>query len=208
MKWTRRLQYLLYVLASVPFVGLVVGLLSDDLGANPVETITHVSGEWGLRLLIACLAITPLRKLTGVNSLVLWRRPLGLFAFFYVSLHLLTYVVLDAGLDLAYIFEDIRDRLYITAGFVAFCLMIPLAATSTNNMIRRLGGKRWLKLHRLTYVAAVASVLHFIWLVKADLREPLVYLGILVILFVARAQKNKIRRSSKQAADSTTASAS
>lgn len=177
----------LFVLCSLPALSLVWrGLVSGELGPNPVETITHTTGEWALRLLLVTLAVTPLRKLTGASALVRMRRMLGLFAFFYVCLHLLTYVWLDAYFSLAYIWDDIAKRLYITAGFTAFCLLLPLAATSTNAMIRRLGARRWQRLHRLSYLAALAGVLHFLWLVKADLREPLIYAALLALLLAAR----------------------
>ena len=175
-----------FAAALVPFTALVVAGFTDGLGANPVETITHTTGDWTLRLLLAALAITPLRHLTGWIWLTRLRRMVGLFAFFYLMLHFSTYAVLDASLDLAYVVEDVADRLYITAGFSAFVMLVPLAATSTNAMVRRLGPLRWRKLHRLVYAAGICGVLHYLWLVKADLREPLVYTGILAILLAAR----------------------
>jgi sulfoxide reductase heme-binding subunit YedZ len=175
-----------FAAALAPFTALVVAGFTDGLGANPVETITHTTGDWTLRLLLAALAITPLRHLTGWIWLTRLRRMVGLFAFFYLMLHFSTYAVLDASLDLAYVVEDVADRLYITAGFSAFVMLVPLAATSTNAMVRRLGPLRWRKLHRLVYAAGICGVLHYLWLVKADLREPLVYTGILAILLAAR----------------------
>ena len=175
-----------FAAALAPFTALVVAGFTDGLGANPVETITHTTGDWTLRLLLAALAITPLRHLTGWTWLTRLRRMVGLFAFFYLMLHFSTYAVLDASLDLAYVVEDVADRLYITAGFSAFVMLVPLAATSTNAMVRRLGPLRWRKLHRLVYAAGICGVLHYLWLVKADLREPLVYTGILAILLAAR----------------------
>ena len=189
----------LFAVALAPFTALVVSAFTGGLGANPVETITHTTGEWTLRLLLATLAITPLRHLTGWVWLTRLRRMVGLFAFFYLVLHFTTYAVLDASLDLAYVVEDVADRLYITAGFAAFVMLVPLAATSTNAMVRRLGPLRWRKLHRLVYAAAICGALHFLWLVKADLREPLVYAAILAVLLAARApivvEKLKLRRS-------------
>ena len=176
----------LFAAALVPFAALVAAVFTDGLGANPVETITHTTGEWTLRLLLATLAITPLRHLTGWVWLTRLRRMVGLFAFFYLTLHFTTYAVLDASLDLAYVVEDVADRLYITVGFAAFLMLIPLAATSTNAMVRRLGPVRWRRLHRLVYAAGICGTLHFLWLVKADLREPLVYAAILAVLLVAR----------------------
>ena len=176
----------LFAAALAPFTALVVSGFTDGLGANPVEAITHTTGEWALRLLLATLAITPLRHLTGWVWLTRLRRMVGLFAFFYLVLHFTTYAVLDASLDLAYVVEDVADRLYITAGFAAFVMLVPLAATSTNAMVRRLGPLRWRRLHRLVYAAGICGVLHYLWLVKADLREPLVYAGILAVLLAAR----------------------
>ena len=175
-----------FAAALVPLALLVARAFIGDLGANPVETITHTTGEWTLRLLLATLAITPLRHLTGWIWLVRLRRMAGLFAFFYLMVHFSTYVVLDASLDVGYIVEDVADRLYITAGFAAFLMLVPLAATSTNAMVRRLGPLRWRRLHRLVYGAGVCGVLHYLWLVKADMREPLVYAAILALLLVAR----------------------
>ena len=189
MNWGRRvaaIKTVLFAAALAPFTALVVAGFTDGLGANPVETITHTTGEWTLRLLLATLAITPLRHATGWVWLTRLRRMAGLFAFFYLMLHFTTYAVLDASLDLAYVVEDVADRLYITAGFAAFVMLVPLAATSTNAMVRRLGPLRWRRLHRLVYAAGLCGVLHYLWLVKADLREPLVYAGILAILLAAR----------------------
>ena len=176
----------LFAVALAPFTALLVSGFTGGLGANPVETITHTTGEWTLRLLLATLAITPLRHLTGWVWLTRLRRMVGLFAFFYLALHFTTYAVLDASLDLAYVVEDVADRLYITAGFAAFVMLVPLAATSTNAMVRRLGPLRWRRLHRIVYAAGICGVLHYLWLVKADLREPLVYAGILAVLLAAR----------------------
>ena len=178
----------LFAAALIPFGYLAVGLLTGWLGANPVETITHESGQWTLRLLLVTLLVTPLRRATGLAWLVRLRRMLGLFAFFYLLVHFGTYALLDAGLDLEYVLEDVLDRPYITVGFATLCALVPLAATSTDAMIRRLGGARWRRLHRLAYFAGAGGVLHFLWLAfsKSDLREPLIYLAILVALLVAR----------------------
>ena len=182
------LKPVLFVAALIPFGALVYGLFTDGLGANPVETITHESGEWTLRLLLLTLLVTPLRRATGLAWLVRLRRMLGLFAFFYLMVHFATYAVLDAGLDLEYVVEDVLDRPYITVGFATLCALVPLAATSTDAMIRRLGGARWRRLHRLAYFAGAGGVLHFLWLAwsKSDLREPLIYAAILAALLIAR----------------------
>ena len=181
------IKLLVFVLSLLPAAGLAAGLFTGGLGANPVEAITHSTGEWALRFLLLTLAVTPLRRLTGYGSLVRLRRMLGLFAFFYAALHLSTYVALDQFFDAAAIVKDVVKRPYITAGFLGFVLMAPLAATSTAGMIRRLGGRRWQQLHRLVYPCAIAAVVHFLWLVKADLTEPLLYAGVLTVLLGYRA---------------------
>jgi len=176
---------LLFLACLIPFGMLLLGGLQGDLGANPLERVTHVTGDWGLRLLLATLAITPLRRLSGWTRLLRLRRMLGLFAFFYVSLHLLTWVWLDQELVWGNIVADIAKRPYVTVGFAAWLLLVPLAATSTRGMMRRLG-RNWQRLHRLIYVAALLGVLHYIWLVKADLLEPLIYAGLLLVLLAVR----------------------
>ena len=181
------IKLLVFVLALLPAAGLAGGLFTGGLGANPVEALTHSTGEWALRFLLLTLAVTPLRRLTGYGSLIRLRRMLGLFAFFYAALHLSTYVALDQFFDAAAIVKDVVKRPYITAGFLGFVLMAPLAATSTAGMIRRLGGRRWQQLHRLVYPCAIAAVVHFLWLVKADLTEPLLYAGVLTALLGYRA---------------------
>ena len=156
------------------------------LGANPIEVITHSTGDWTLRFLLVTLSITPLRKLTRQYWLIGWRRMFGLFAFFYGCLHLMTYVWLDKFFDVHEMLADVAKRRFITAGLTAFVLMIPLALTSTKGWIRRLGGKRWQALHRLIYFSALAGVIHYIWLVKADLHKPLEYAAVLGILLAYR----------------------
>jgi methionine sulfoxide reductase heme-binding subunit len=155
------------------------------LSVNPVEDITLTTGIWALRLLLVSLAITPIRRITGWNQVIQYRRMLGLFAFFYASLHLLTYLVLDQGLAFEFILPDIVKRPYITAGMTAFLLMLPLALTSTKGWIRRLG-RRWQLLHRLVYVSAIAACLHFIWKVKVVVGEPVYYALILALLLAFR----------------------
>jgi methionine sulfoxide reductase heme-binding subunit len=170
----------------LPLAQLVWGAFAGTLGANPVEVITRATGEWTLIMLLVTLAVTPLRRLTGMNWLLRLRRMLGLTAFFYGCLHLTTYLWLDQFFDLAAIVKDIYKRPFITAGFAAFVLLIPLALTSTDAMVRRLGARRWLALHRLVYVATAGGVLHYWWLVKADLREPMFYAAVLAALLAAR----------------------
>jgi sulfoxide reductase heme-binding subunit YedZ len=169
------------VAALVPAALLVWRALSDDLGANPIEAITLTTGRWALRFLLITLAVTPVRRLTGWNRVIAFRRMLGLFAFFYACLHFTTYVVLDHFFDWSTIVEDITERPFITIGFAAFVLLIPLAVTSTTGWVRRLG-RRWQYLHRLIYAAAAFAVVHFIWKVKSDLRDPLQYAAILALL--------------------------
>jgi sulfoxide reductase heme-binding subunit YedZ len=156
------------------------------LGANPIEAITHATGDWTLTFLLITLSVTPLRKLTRQYWLINLRRMFGLFAFFYGCLHLTTYVWLDKFFDVHEMLADIAKRRFITAGLTGFALMIPLALTSTKGWIRRLGGKRWQALHRLIYFSAAAGVIHYIWLVKADLRKPLQYGFVLVVLLTYR----------------------
>ena len=157
------------------------------LGANPVDVITRSTGKWTLTFLLITLSVTPVRKLAGLPWLIRFRRMIGLYAFFYGSLHLTTYVWLDKFFDVHEMLHDILKRRFITAGMTAFTLMLPLALTSTTGWIRRLGGKRWQKLHRLIYFSAAAGVIHFIWLVKADLRQPLTYGAVLAVLLAYRA---------------------
>jgi len=169
-------------LAPLAWLGWLAG--HGHLGANPIERITHFTGDWTLRLIVATLAITPLRKLAGIPALIRYRRMIGLFAFFYGSLHFLTYIWLDKFFDLHDVAKDIAKRPFITVGFAAFVLLIPLAVTSTAGWIRRLGGKRWQRLHRLIYATAVLAVVHYYWLVKSDVRLPLFY-GALVALLLS-----------------------
>jgi sulfoxide reductase heme-binding subunit YedZ len=152
------------------------------LGANPIEVITHATGDWTLTFLLITLSITPLRKLTRQYWLIGLRRMFGLYAFFYGTLHLTTYVWLDKFFNVHEMLADVAKRRFITVGLTAFVLMIPLALTSTKGWIRRMGGKRWRALHRLIYVSAAAGVIHYIWLVKADLRRPLQYAAVLAVL--------------------------
>ena len=181
----RRVKPLVFVACLVPALLLGWDAFTGGLGVNPIEDITHRTGDWALRLLLVTLAVTPLRRLAGWHALVRFRRMFGLFAFFYAVLHFSTYLVFDHFFDLLLIIDDVAERKYVTAGFVGFVLMIPLAVTSTQGWIRRLG-KRWAALHRLVYASAVAGVVHFLWLVKIDIGEPLIYAAILTVLLGAR----------------------
>ena len=169
-----------------PAVWIAWAVLTNNAGANPVEYLTHGTGDWALRILLLTLAMTPLRMLTKSPLPIRFRRMLGLFAFFYGVLHLSTYLWLDKVFDAHEIWADIYKRPFITAGFTALVLMMPLAVTSTKGMIRRLGGKRWQFLHRFIYMSAAAAVIHYWWLVKSDIRLPLLYAVILVILLSFR----------------------
>lgn len=195
----RRLAFvkaLIWLGALVPAGWLVARAVRGHLGANPVEEVLHQLGWWGLVLLTTTLAITPLRRLTGWHGIIRFRRLLGLFAFFYLSLHFMTYLILDQWLAWGYILEDIAERPFITAGFLAWLLLLPLAFTSTRGWIRRLG-RKWQRLHRLVYIAAGLGVLHFFWKVKADTREPLVFVTILAVLLAARLPA--VRRAASRA---------
>ena len=184
-----------WILCLTPLTYLIYSLYLD-LGANPVETITNFTGIWTLRLIMITLAITPLRWLTGINQLVNYRRVIGLFAFFYSTLHFTTFFLFDHQFDVAAMLEDVRKRPYITAGFTAFVLMIPLALTSTTGWIRRLGGKKWNLLHQLIYVTAMAAVLHYYWKVsiKLDPVNPRNYAMLLAVLFGLRLWRNFARK--------------
>lgn len=191
----RGLKALLFLLCLVPLVKLALelfGVAGTSLGANPVEELIHRFGIWGLNFLLITLAVTPLRFLTGRNWLIRFRRMLGLFAFFYILMHFLTYAGLDQRFDLAVILEDIAERPFITIGFIAFLLLMPLAVTSTNRMMKRLG-RRWQKLHRLVYVIAVLGVWHFYWQVKLDTLEPVIYAAILAVLLGYRIWRRYVR---------------
>ena len=184
--WVRRVKPWVFAACLIPLGLLVWRGFTGGLTANPIEYITHRTGDWTLRFLLIALAITPLRRLTGWAVLSSFRRMLGLFAFFYVVLHFSTYLVLDFFFAFDLIFDDIVERRYITAGFTGFVLLIPLAVTSTRGMIRRLGGARWRRFHRLVYVAAIAGVIHYLWLVKVDVLPPLMYGAGLAVLLGAR----------------------
>jgi sulfoxide reductase heme-binding subunit YedZ len=186
-----------FALALVPLGHLAWRAVQHRLGANPLEAVTHGTGDWALRFLLLTLALTPARALTGWNQIARFRRMLGLFAFFYASLHLLTYLWFDQFFSWPDILHDIPKRPFITAGFFAFVALVPLAATSTAGMVRRLGGRRWQALHRLVYLAAVAAVVHYWWLVKADLSSPRFYLLLLLGLLCARAGVALRRRAAK-----------
>ena len=194
-----------FVLALVPLGRLVTGafLYPEWLGANPAEFITRATGDWALRMLLITLAVTPLRRLSGWNWLLRLRRMLGLFAFFYAAVHFSSYISFDHVFDAGAILKDIVKRPFITVGFLCLMFMFPLAVTSANAMVRRLGAKRWIALHRLVYLVAPLAVLHFWWMVKRDLTEPIIYAmvlaGLLGARLVWRARERKAGLTAQQA---------
>ena len=196
------LKVFLFVLALLPLAYLIAGafFFPEWLGANPAEYITRSVGDWTLRLLLLTLAVTPLRRITGLTGLLRLRRMLGLYTFFYALLHLSAYVSFDHVFDVAEILKDIVKRPFITVGFTCLVLMIPLAVTSTNAMVRRLGAKRWQLLHRLVYLIAPLAVLHFWWMVKRDLTEPIIYALLLTGLLAYRLY-SRVRGSAPRSAE-------
>jgi methionine sulfoxide reductase heme-binding subunit len=182
-KWSKPVVFLICL---VPLAALGWRALHGELTANPIEFITHATGDWTLRFLIITLCVTPFRKILHLPELIRFRRMLGLFAFFYACLHFSTYIWLDKFFDLSEMWKDIAKRKYITVGFTAFLLLIPLAITSTAGWIRRLGGKRWQQLHRLIYFSAALGVIHYYWLVKSAIIRPLTYGAIVAVLLLWR----------------------
>jgi sulfoxide reductase heme-binding subunit YedZ len=182
-KWAK---IAVFLLCLFPLGYLSWRAYQGNLTANPVEFVQHFTGDWTLRFLLITLSVTPLRKLLNLPDLIRFRRMFGLFAFFHVGLHFLTYIWPDQGFDLRGMWHDVAKRPFVTVGFTGFVLLIPLALTSTKGWIRRLGGKRWQALHRLIYVTAICGVIHYYWLVKSDHRLPLLYAGILTVLLISR----------------------
>jgi sulfoxide reductase heme-binding subunit YedZ len=182
----RLLKPAVFLICLVPAGLLAFDAFTGNLSANPIKDITEATGTWTLRFVMITLAVTPLRRLLGLNFLGRVRRMLGLFTFFYATLHFTTYVWLDQFFDIGSILADIPKRPFILAGFTAFVLFIPLAVTSTAGWVRRLGGKRWKWLHRLVYISAAAGVVHYLWLVKADIQRPVAYGVILAVLLAYR----------------------
>lgn len=203
-KWTK---VFVFLLCLGPFDFLVWRSLTGNLGPNPVEFFQHATGDWTLRFLIFTLCITPFRKLLKLPDLIRFRRMLGLFAFFYACLHFLTYLGPDQSFDVAAMWKDVYKRPFITVGFAAFVLLIPLALTSTAGSIRRLGGRRWQMLHRLIYISAICGVIHYHWLVKSAVLRPLTYAAIVAVLLLWRLADWFIRRGRTVAAAPKTQSA-
>lgn len=184
---------LFFISCLGPFIWIVWNATAGDLGANPVEAVTHQTGDWALRMLLLTLALTPLRKLTGVGDFIRFRRMAGLFVYFYASCHFLIWFLADHGLDVFSMFEDVVERPYITLGFVAFLLLTPLALTSNRWSVRKLG-RKWKRLHSLVYIIIILAVSHFLWLVKADYLEPVIYALIATILLITRLERFKLVR--------------
>ena len=195
---TRVIKPVLYLLAVLPLAWLLFALFTGLVMGDQVKFMQHVTGDTVLTCLMLTLAVTPLRHITGWNEIIRVRRLIGLTAFWYACLHLTTYLVFDQMLDVGEIAKDIEKHPWVLVGFTAFLCLLPLAITSTNGWIRRLGGKRWQQLHRLVYVAAVAGVLHYLWLVKKDISAPLTYGAVLTVLLLSRlwwaAERARIRR--------------
>lgn len=194
MKYFSQLKAALFIACLIPLLRLAWLGHADQLGANPIEFITRSLGTWTLVFLLLTMSITPLRHLSGWSWLARLRRMAGLYAFFYALLHFITYLWLDQFFDLQAIYKDVLKRPFITAGFAAFILLLPLAITSTNAMMKRLGGRRWQLLHRLIYPAAMLAVLHYWWLVKKDITQPLIYAAILATLLGYRVWNGLFKR--------------
>jgi sulfoxide reductase heme-binding subunit YedZ len=188
-----------WLLSLAPACWLAWRASHNDLTANPIEFITHFTGDWAIRFVVITLAITPLRKLLKLPDLIKFRRLLGLFAFFYGTLHFLTWFGLDKFFDMHEILADFAKRRFITMGLLTFLSMIPLAVTSTTGWIRRLGGKRWQRLHKLIYVTGIAAVIHYYWLVKSDIRLPLLYASLVGLLLLYRIVAAWLARKAKAA---------
>jgi sulfoxide reductase heme-binding subunit YedZ len=182
MKSFTWIKVVVFLLCLIPLGLLGWDAFTNNLGANPIEVITRSTGKWTLVFLLITLSVSPLRKVSRLQWLIKFRRMLGLFAFFYVCLHFITYIWLDQFFDLMAISKDVIKRPFITVGFSSYVLLIPLALTSNRGMIKRLGGRRWQQLHRLIYLSAIGGVVHFLWLVKADLQRPLIYGAVLMLL--------------------------
>lgn len=204
-KWTK---VVVFLICLIPFASLLWRFIKGNLGINPVETLQHGTGDWTIRFIVFTLCITPFRKLFQLPDLIRFRRMLGLFAFFYVCLHFLTYLGPDQSFDVSGMWKDVAKRPFITVGFAAFVSLIPLAITSTAGWIRRIGGKRWQMLHRLIYFAAVCGVVHYYWLVKSDVRKPLFYGALVGILLLWRVVDWFFKRRSQAPARVTASSVS
>ncbi len=198
-KYLKSVKFIVHILCLLPLVRLIYCFYTNNLTANPVEFITHSTGTWALAILLISLTITPLRKIKKLNWLISLRRMIGLYSFFYACLHFLTYIIFDLNFNFSGVAKDIAKRPFITIGFATFLFLLPLAITSNKFSIQKLTGKRWNQLHRLVYPAAILGIVHFYWLVKSDVRQPVLYGVILILLFgvrlIGRAKKMKIQSS-------------
>ena len=182
------LKVIVFILSLIPVSLLLYEAITDQLGANPIQTLHFRLGDWALRFLCLGLAITPVKQITGIKALVRFKRLFGLYAFFYASLHFLVYVCLDLSFSMDQLMDEIPKSPYIIVGLLTYALLMPLALTSTQKMQKRLG-KRWKRLHRLVYLVAVLAVVHYLWLTKLDITEPLIYIGIMSVLLSFRIIK-------------------
>ncbi len=195
-EWIERaVKPALFMVCLIPLALITWDAFNNQLGANPIEKIMRRTGDWTLRFLLITLTITPARQLLNIPWLIKLRRMLGLFTFFYALLHFTNYIWLDQYFDVDEIIKDVIKRKYITIGFVCFLMLIPLAITSTNNMVKRMGGKRWQKLHKIVYAIAIGGVIHYLWLVKKDMSEPLIYAVLLAILLGYRIWQHQRKKS-------------
>ncbi|NOQ35311.1 MAG: sulfoxide reductase heme-binding subunit YedZ [Methylococcaceae bacterium] len=186
-------KVIFFILSLTPFLLLLYGVITDQLGANPIETLHFSLGDWALRFLCLGLAITPLKKITAIKELIRFRRMTGLFAFFYASLHFLVYIGLDLSFSLEQFIDEVPKSPYIIVGLFTYSLLIPLALTSTKGMQKRLG-RQWQQLHKLVYLAAISAVVHYLWLVKLDLTEPLIYAALVFLLLGFRVIEPVFRK--------------
>ena len=205
---TRGARAAIFLACLVPIFLLAWRAYNQHLTANPIEFITRYTGTWTIRFVVLALAVSPLRKILGVPDIFRYRRMIGLFAFFYGTLHFITFIWLDKFFDLGEIWKDVLKRPFITAGFVAFAVMIPLAVTSTAGWVRRMGFQRWQLLHRLVYVTGIAGVIHYYWLVKSDIREPVFYGALVGVLLLYRAVIAMMNRKPKAAVNRAVTAAS
>lgn len=190
--WTF-VKILFFIASLSPFLSLLHDSLNDQLGANPIETLHFRLGDWALRFLCLGLAITPLKRITGIKDLIRFRRMTGLFAFFYASLHFLVYIALDLSFSLEIFLEEVPESPYIIIGLLTYAMLVPLAVTSTKGMQKRLG-KKWRQLHKLVYFAAILAVVHYLWLVKSDLQEPLIYAALVFVLLGFRVIDSALKK--------------
>jgi len=196
-RFIKLLKPVVFIISLFPLLWLAVQAVTSGFGANPIERMLHHMGDWALNFLMITIAISPLQRLTGLTWPMRLRRMTGLFSFFYATLHVFTYVALDQFFAWGAILEDVIKHKRIIIGFVSYVLLVPLTVTSTNRMVQRIGFKRWQALHRLVYLSAIGGVIHFLWLVKVDIRKPLIYAGILAVLLGFRIVSKLLKKEEK-----------